>query len=114
MKVLFTILLAACSVMSFAQLDTQNNEISKNVPLCEESEKTENEEFEPFSIQFDWMLDTKTEIINGIWYSPMIEFNLNAKNGFTFQFQTAALPTLKGFMINKTQPSAGLSIGYRF
>lgn len=67
-----------------------------------------------FFIEGDWLLETKAELINGISYSPTLEFNIARPNGFNFQIQTGALPILSGFKINKTQPAAGFSFSYKF
>lgn len=67
-----------------------------------------------FSISTDWLLETKAELINGITYSPTLEFNLNHPNGFNFQIQTGALPIINGLQVQKTQPAAGLSFSYKF
>lgn len=67
-----------------------------------------------FKISTDWLLETKAEIINGISYSPTLEFNLSRPNGFNFQLQTGALPILNGLKIQKTQPAAGFSFSYKF
>lgn len=113
MKNIITIILIGFSALSFAQLGPEEDVLSLEIPLVEQVEHG-GKEYEVFDVGFDWMLDVQTEVVNGIWYSPTIEFNLNAKNGLNLQFQTAALPTLKGVMIHKVQPSAGISIGYHF
>ena len=68
----------------------------------------------PFFIEGDWLLETKAELINEISYSPTLEFNLTKPKGFNFQIQTGALPIVSGFKIDKTQPAAGFSFGYKF
>ncbi|MEO9532171.1 MAG: hypothetical protein ABJG68_10670 [Crocinitomicaceae bacterium] len=70
--------------------------------------------FKSFTIQTDWLLETKAELINGISYSPTLEFNLSSQKGFNFQLQTGALPIMNGLKINKTQPAAGFSFSYKF
>ena len=114
MKYLFTILCCCLSYLSFSQLEPNKGEVSENVPLMLQVEEVEPSELGPFVLDFDWMLDVKTEVINGIWYSPSVQFNYTTNSGVNFQFQTGALPTLNGYMIHKAQPSAGVSIGYRF
>ena len=59
-----------------------------------------------FFVEGDWLLETKAELINGISYSPTLEFNLSRPNGFNFQLQTGALPIFTVLKINKTQPAA--------
>lgn len=74
----------------------------------------ENEIYKSMNITFDWILETKAELLNGISYSPTIEFNLNRPNGMNFQIQTGALPVIHGIKIDRTQPCAGFSFGYSF
>lgn len=114
MKHFITSILLMISLSCFSQLESYSSQSITDLPLIEEVDQSEINEFHLFDVGFDWMLDTKTEVINGIWYSPTIEFNLNRPNGFIFQFQTGALPTLKGYKLDKAQPSAGVSIGYSF
>lgn len=73
-----------------------------------------NTRFKNFNVSTDWLLETKAELINGVSYSPTLEFNLSRPNGFNFQVQTGALPILEGLKIQKTQPAAGLSFSYKF
>ena len=113
MKRIASILFVVLSSICYGQFEPKQEIVQNNIPLTEEIE-IEGNDYELFEVGFDWMLDIQTEVINGIWYSPTIEFNLNAKNGLNLQLQTAALPTLNGVMIHKVQPSAGLSIGYHF
>ncbi|MEX1002964.1 MAG: hypothetical protein WDZ35_12675 [Crocinitomicaceae bacterium] len=85
------------------------------IPSSTSSQKSgDSKKYKVFRINFDWMLETKTELINGIWYSPMLGFNLKTKQGFNFQLQAGALPMLKGFQLYRSNPSAGISVGYRF
>jgi hypothetical protein len=72
------------------------------------------EKSKTFFIEGDWFLETKAELINGISYSPTLEFNITRPNGFNFQIQTGALPIMSGLKINKTQPAAGVSFSYKF
>ena len=78
------------------------------------SELINTSRYKFFKISTDWLLETKAELINGISYSPTLEFNLSRPNGFNFQLQTGALPVLNGLKIQKTQPAAGLSFSYKF
>ena len=80
----------------------------------EKADLIHNTRFKSFNVSTDWLLETKAELINGISYSPTIEFNLSRPNGFNFQVQTGALPILNGLKIQKTQPAAGLSFSYKF
>ena len=73
-----------------------------------------NTRFKFFKVSTDWLLETKAELINGISYSPTLEFNLSSPKGFNFQLQTGALPIIDGLKIQKTQPAAGLSFSYKF
>ena len=111
MKRVISILILTLSSICFGQEELKEVDLSESIPLIEDME---GEDYEIFDVDFDWMLDVQTEVINGIWYSPTIEFNLNTKNGLNLQFQTAALPTLNGVRIHKVQPSAAVSIGYHF
>lgn len=81
---------------------------------ADQSDLDNTNRFKFFNITTDWLLETKAEIINGISYSPTIEFNLRSSNGFNFQLQTGALPIFNGLKIQKTQPAAGLSFSYKF
>ncbi|MCB9225152.1 MAG: hypothetical protein H6582_13285 [Crocinitomicaceae bacterium] len=112
MKAILSLLcLLVCIQVNAQQIDQEFSYV--HPPIIEKQENCDDE-FKVFELNFDWMLDTQTEVINGIWYSPTLEFNLNRPNGICFQLQTGALPTLSGYMINKTQPSAGISLSYRF
>jgi len=97
-------------ISSFSAVATLPDSCTVRLDLPVENKK----EFKPFSIGADWLLETKAELINGISYSPTLEFNITRGNGFNFQIQTGALPILTGLKINKTQPAAGFSFSYKF
>lgn len=97
-------------IVSYSSFATTPDSSSIQLDLPIEKKET----YKPFSIGADWLLETKAEIINGVSYSPTLEFNITRPNGFNFQIQTGALPILTGLRINKTQPAAGFSMSYKF
>ena len=91
-----------------------SNPSNSAINVIIQSEPTNNSRFRTFNVSADWLLESKAELINGISYSPTLEFNLTSQNGFNFQVQTGALPIFNGIRIQKTQPAAGLSFSYKF
>ena len=103
------------SVSVVMNTSTSNSQI--NIRTNSQSQKADlinNTRFEFFNVSTDWLLETKAELINGISYSPTLEFNISRPNGFNFQVQTGALPIINGLKVQKTQPAAGLSFSYKF
>lgn len=112
--ILILIIFSLLSLNSIGQDSFAQHEIL-NDPLFIKTAKNEEpaKERRKFRINFDWMLETKTEIIHGIWYSPVVEFNLKTRKGLNFQLQTGALPMLQGYQLYRTNPAAGFSISYK-
>lgn len=107
MKTVLGIFIFIVSYSSFATTPDSSS-IQLDLPI------EKKEAYKAFSIGADWLLETKAEIINGVSYSPTLEFNITRPNGFNFQIQTGALPIFTGLRINKTQPAAGFSFSYNF
>ncbi|OIQ33465.1 MAG: hypothetical protein BM555_04655 [Crocinitomix sp. MedPE-SWsnd] len=108
MKTLSIICLFFLSGVSFGY-NSDSTKVSQPLQSHVQLKKQKN-----FFIEGDWLLETKAELINGISYSPTLEFNLSRPNGFNFQVQTGALPIMTGLKVNKTQPAAGFSFSYKF
>jgi hypothetical protein len=108
MKTIIILTIVLTSFKLTAQTSTLNleNPISSGTGL--------NNKPRLFKVNFDWLLETKAELINGFSYSPAIEFQISRPNGFNFQIQTGALAVFEGFKLDKPNPSAGLSVGYSF
>jgi hypothetical protein len=106
-----TVIILFSFLLSGISFGHQSDSLFVTQPLQEV--QTVND-MKPFSIGTDWLLETKAELINGISYSPTLEFNLSRPNGFNFQIQTGALPIISGLKIDKTQPTAGFSFSYNF
>ena len=114
MRILICLLFTTICFSSQAQLDKDIATTKPFIELNTHQFFTKQSSTKPMHISFDWILETKAEIINGISYSPTIEFNISRPNGMNFQLQTGALPIIKGLNIQNTQPCAGLSFGYKF
>ena len=114
MKALIVILFLLFNLDVQAQFDQNTSLESSGIKLNTNKPIYKKEVFKPLNISFDWILETKAEILNGISYSPTVEFNLSRPNGMNFQIQTGALPIINGIKIDKTQPCAGISFGYSF
>jgi hypothetical protein len=114
MKALIVILFLLFNLEVQAQFDQKTPFESSGLRLNPNKPSYKKEVFKPMNITFDWILETKAEILNGISYSPTVEFTLSRPNGMNFQIQTGALPVINGIKIDKTQPCAGISFGYSF